>query len=47
MSRRTPRARRYVDPGVISIVSALLLSAAPQLATAQTERFRFPGLLES
>ena len=39
--------RRYVDPGVISIVSALLVLALTPLATAQNGHFRFPGLLES
>ena len=47
MSRRTQRACRYVDHRVISIVSALLLFAATQLATAQTGRLRFPGRLDS
>jgi hypothetical protein len=42
--------RGHVDPrviSVISIVSALLLFAATQLATAQAGRYRFPGRLES
>ena len=39
--------RGDVDPRVISIVSALLLFAATQLATAQAGRYRFPERLES
>jgi hypothetical protein len=47
MSRRPQLASRHEDPRVITIVSALLLLAATQLATGQPERFRFPGRLDS
>ena len=38
---------RYVDARVAPVVAALLLFAATQHGTAQTENFRFPGRLES
>jgi hypothetical protein len=47
MSRRKRFAGGGVDRRVVCMLAALLLSAATHIATAQSGRFRFPGLLES